>query len=120
MSRCRICGKTITAAQKIVRIVVEAARRDRRDDRRDPSNWSVIEDWDVAALMHLGCVKRLRAVGDPDLPYGAEVDLLLLDEIELAPVVAAIPGMALPRPLAFARGRSGGAMLRVIEGGKRC
>jgi hypothetical protein len=70
-------------------------------------------------LVDLGCVQFLCQVQDPDLPYGEEIRLLRIDEIENAPVIAGRPRSARAKGAAPLYKSPDGLMLRVIEGGKR-
>ena len=117
MAKCRICGKKITSSAKVVRLVVEAAYHGVADDRHDPANWSVVEDWEMVVVMHLGCVQAARRNRDKDLPYGDEVDLLPIEDIEHVPVIAGVPRTTLHNPK-FPR-RKGRPALLVIEGSRR-
>ena len=78
MAACSICNEPITPWHQVVRVVAELAVRGREDDHADPATWSVIEDWDTAAMMHAQCVERALGAGY-GVAYASAVSRLLLD-----------------------------------------
>jgi hypothetical protein len=78
MADCAICRRPITPWHQVVRVVAELARRGAGDPHSDSTGWTVIDDWDTAALMHAECVARSLGAGFA-VPYASAVSRLILD-----------------------------------------